>query len=296
MKLAPDERMQRKENQSRELFLREIYLYDEVINLNFLHLIEINREKNHIFQILSCFRQFEESKSIDEEDSFHEYAKCYKTINIEPIECIFLQDMTQDGFTLLNQCSDEITTQHVILVMRMLGKLHACSLALKDQKPEIFSAMIAEIEPNTFKYRTYKFANMLTFTAKTVVNTITDENDSFMLRKLLKFYERTQYDILLECIDGSRAEPHSSIIHGDCCSNNTFFKRNENNQPVEVCAIDWKSSKYCSPICDVVQYIFCSTTKEQRDNYYDSFLQTYHESLSNQLIRLLYDETFNKVL
>lgn len=49
MKIAPDDRMQRKENQSRELFLREIYLYDEVIILNFLNLIELNRKKNHIF-------------------------------------------------------------------------------------------------------------------------------------------------------------------------------------------------------------------------------------------------------
>lgn len=178
-----------------------------------------------------------------------------------------------------------MTVQHVLLVMKALGKFHGSSMALKDQKRRIFEGMIAEFNEINIKDRTTKWAKMLCSAARFVVDAMATSNDDRVFRRSLRFYERSQFDIVMECIDGPAAEPLAVITHGDCWTKNALFKNNGNTLPVQTCLIDWKMSKYCSPVCDVVQYIFCATTKQQRDVYYDTFLKAYHDSVARQLTR-----------
>lgn len=75
---------------------------------------------------------FEESKGImNETDGFVEYPKCYRTIDEEPIETLFLEDMSVRGFSIINRYTQEVTADHAYLVMKALAKLHAISFALK---------------------------------------------------------------------------------------------------------------------------------------------------------------------
>lgn len=50
--------------------------------------------------------------------------------------------------------------------------------------------------------------------------------------------------------------------------------------------MDWQSTRYVSPVIDIVYNLFPSTDKEFRDKEYDNLLKTYHKSLSNT-VRLL---------
>lgn len=222
---------------------------------------------------------------VREEHGFYEHPKYYKKINTELVECIFLEDVAQNGFIELNQDVRSMSVQHVLLVMKALGKFHAASLALKDQKRPIFDGMISEFNKIEALDRTTKWAQMLSSTARFIIDAIVTSNDNYILNKVLRFYERSQFDISMKCIDGNIAEPLAVITHGDCWSKNTLYKYNGRTLPVKACLIDWKLSKYCSPICDVVQFIFCSTTKQQRDVYYETFLKAYHESVTHQLTK-----------
>lgn len=65
-----------------------------------------------------------------------------------------------------------------------------------------------------------------------------------------------------------------------------LYKYNDNGNPTNVYIVDWQMTRYASPICDIVYFIFTSTMKEMRDKHYDDFLKTYHESLSYHLNRL----------
>lgn len=239
----------------------------------------------HRSQIFSCIRQFETSKDICEEDGFCEHPKYYKNINAELVECIFLEDGVLKGFLPFNEEIGTISVQHVFLVMKALGKFHGSSLALKDQKRSIFEGMIGEFNEINAKDRTTKWAKMLCSTARFVIDAMAASSDDHVFKKSLRFYERSQFDIVMECIDGKVAEPLAVITHGDCWIKNTLFKYNGHTLPVQTCLIDWKLSKYCSPVCDVLQFIFCSTTKQQRDVYYDTFLKAYHDSVVKQLIK-----------
>lgn len=72
-------------------------------------------------------------------------------------------------------------------------------------------------------------------------------------------------------------------FEGDCWSNNTMFKYDEKNEVIETCLFDWQNSRYATPICDILYYIFGCTEKQTRDKQYDKWLKVYHESLTNFL-------------
>lgn len=186
---------------------------------------------------------------------------------------------------MLNIHTDTLTAEHVISVMQILGKFHACSLAMKHQKPEAFAEMITNMDEVIFEKNNINWRNTFNSLSKAVINAVRTSQNESLTNKLLKFYERDSYDIILKCIDGDRAEPYSVITHGDCWMNNILFKYNEKSQSIEARLIDWQILRYCSPVCDIVHFIFCCTTKNLRDEYYDQFLNSYYESLSNHLIR-----------
>lgn len=110
LKVAPTNKARRESFSSRDAFLREIEMYDEV---------------------LPMFRQFQESNCIiPEENGFHEYPKCYKTIRSDMDETLVLQDLRDGRFEMY--CRFKlITIDHVRLIMKALGKFHGLSFALR---------------------------------------------------------------------------------------------------------------------------------------------------------------------
>jgi len=50
--------------------------------------------------------------------------------------------------------------------------------------------------------------------------------------------------------------------------------------------IDWQLSRYCSPVLDLVYFIFTCTDSETRLQHYENCIQIYHKALSTFLERL----------
>lgn len=80
------------------------------------------------------------------EDGFHEYPEYYTSVDAEPWEAVFLEDLKEGDFVMLNHRTEPLTAEHVKLVMRSLGKFHADSLALKNQQPDKFKALTSKLE------------------------------------------------------------------------------------------------------------------------------------------------------
>lgn len=237
------------------------------------------------FQVLPYFREFQESRHLSvDKDGFHEYSQCYRAIDIEPMECLFLQDLSNKNFTMINKW--EVTIEHILLVMKALGKFHAISFALRDQEPDKLAEIVDCLQESVYRpgYNA-ELANGFNNAAMNTINSITDDKDSHLLEAVLKLYEQNQFDLIVGCVDGSGAEPYSVVAHGDLWSNNTMFQFDEKNNPKTVCLIDWQICRYASPALDIVYYIFCSTTRELRGRNYNVYLRTYHDSLSSHLLR-----------
>lgn len=208
----------------------------------------------------------------------------YKSIDTELKECLFLQDLSRDNFAMVDKKA--VTVEHILLVMKTLGKFHALSFALRNQQPEKFAEIISGLQETLFLHGyNQHLATLFNMAEMNVINSINDDQDAHLLDAVLRIYERNQFDIVVECVDGNACEPYSVVAHGDLWSNNTMFQCNEKNWPNNTCIIDWQMCRYASPALDILYYIFCSTTKELRGRNYNVYLKTYHESLSNHLLR-----------
>lgn len=50
--------------------------------------------------------------------------------------------------------------------------------------------------------------------------------------------------------------------------------------------LDWQASRYCSPVLDLVFFIFLSTDGQLRESHYDELINIYHRSLKALLDHL----------
>lgn len=114
VKVAPSNVLRREQFKSRLCFLREIKMYTEV---------------------LTMFRDFQESRGIvPDEDGFHEYADCFECIHSEANETLVLEDLRDEQFLMYDRLI-ELPIEQVLLVMKVIGKFHALSFALKVSGP-----------------------------------------------------------------------------------------------------------------------------------------------------------------
>ena len=181
--------------------------------------------------------------------------------------------------------NEPITFEHVALVMKALGKFHAISFALKDQQPEKFKEL-ASLSFEQFWGMFNSDASQYYYGMMKRMTDILEEEERFDL--LEKFNESVGTDLLAtvnKLISVESAGPYAVICHGDLTTNNTLFRYDEQGGAVGVQLIDWQFTRYASPVTDLVIFLFCSTSKELRDQHLEHFLQIYHQSLSDLLQR-----------
>jgi hypothetical protein len=89
------------------------------------------RESMFYDDFYPMIKKFQQEKGINVEvDGFHEIPKCYKTITEDRSEAIFMEDLKGKGLEMFDRFK-EVNIEHVALVMKVLGKFHAISFALK---------------------------------------------------------------------------------------------------------------------------------------------------------------------
>lgn len=220
-----------------------------------------------------------------EADGFTEYPKCYRTVDVDINEGLIFEDLDIRGFITIDRRTEEITAEHVLLVMRVLGKFHAISFALKDQQPEKFNEIASNLDEVFVRRHDAHMRACFTKQAECVFTALAAEEDADLLVKVKELYEKEAIDIAADCLDLELTGPATVITHGDAWQNNTMFRYDSNGKPVDVSFLDWQTVRRSSSIIDIVYYVFCCTTKELRDAHYESFLMTYHDSLSAQIRR-----------
>lgn len=130
--------------------------------------------------------------------------------------------MIEKNFSIINH--DDITCEHIIMVMKALGKFHALSFAMKDQEPKKFQKMVKKLH-EVFFVSDSPIAAHVNQAGNMAIASIDDSDDAMLLRAILRLYELNQFDQLTELISSDEAEPYAVILHGDLWSSeNTIFK------------------------------------------------------------------------
>lgn len=149
-------------------------------------------------------------------DGFHEFPKCYKTITTESIECLFLEDLAKSNFKMIDK--DDMSPEHIFLVIKTLAKFHAVSFAIKDQEPSKYAEFSGNLDEIIFtRGKHNQFTDFVNKAETLAVDCITKEEDVHLLKALLHLYQTNQYDLIAEMVE---AEPYSIIQHGDLWPNN----------------------------------------------------------------------------
>lgn len=237
---------------------------------------------NTILQIFPLYRDFQLSKLADN-DGFNEYPNFFHIIDVEPNECLLLEDLCARGFSTINRRTEEITADHVRLVMQGLAKFHAISFALKDQQPAKFDELTRNLDEVFICESNSTLRNSMSLQSKLLLDAVSD--DQVLLAKIQKFYEQDALDTAINCLSLESTGSASVIAYGDVHQGNIMFKYDDNARPIETRFVDWQAVRHSSPIIDITFFMFCCTTKELRDDHYDEFLKVYHKTLCRHVRR-----------
>lgn len=208
-KLMPTSAARREQFNSTKVFSREVMMYNKVLKM---------------------MNDFQVEKGLTAEDGFFEYPKCYGVIEDEANDCfaLVMEDLKTSGYEMFDKFKPS-DYNHVKLFMESLGKYHAVSFALKDQRPAIFEQFkdLEDIFAGQVENSPDLMQAMFRFAYDRAIlafeGDIAEENGVLTLKKLK---ENFLHD-LLTLPAGRKSEPFSVINHGDCWNNNLMFKYDE---------------------------------------------------------------------
>ncbi len=203
-KLMPTSKARREQFNSDAVFIREAFMYRDV---------------------LPTFAAFQKEKGLSLEDGFCEYPKCYGTMDDKENDrfVIVLEDLKAIGYQMFDKFN-AADFNHVKLFVESLGKLHAVSFALKDQRPEVF---------DKFKHLKDVFAQQLIDQPEAMIGMFTYFFDKAIAAfkpeeeveiKAIKKMKENVVEELKRTSSGEAGEPFSIVNHGDCWNNNMMYK------------------------------------------------------------------------
>lgn len=199
-KVPPLNKIRNKNFNINEMFEREIYVYSK---------------------LLPAFVRFQQEKDLRDVDSFLSFPKVY--INEfdadDGLHILIMEDLKSKRYEMW-PIEKIIAFDHKMLVMRELGKFHAISLAMQDQRPEEF---------HEFKQLTDKYSVLLikgkwrSFLNKSIERAISVVKNAEH-KKLLQNFKSRFEEVIMEFVSGPSSKEFAVIGHGDCWSNNFLFQ------------------------------------------------------------------------
>ncbi|KAK5646587.1 hypothetical protein RI129_005051 [Pyrocoelia pectoralis] len=255
LKRAPNEKIFRTIIPVHEVFQREAYVYRTV----FPEFLKLQVER----QIPTPFKS---------------YPRLYKCINGYYQEMLIFENMKMSGFKLLPR-HRPLDKTHVLLVLKQYAKLHALTLALRDQKREVFTEIARNMGDGFFEQYTREAVRRLgEHRFNQALKALDPIKDKVVFNKLYNF-SKTMFPKLTALIEAEN--PYAVVSHIDCGIGNMLFKydpRSEGSIPTDVCILDFQMSRLASPAVDLSCFLFSATDKAMRENY-DDFISEYHRSL-----------------
>lgn len=263
-KIPPTNKARREAMKTMQLFEREVFAYKVM---------------------LPEFVEFQKEKKITESSGFFNFPKVYYAdYDAEKDDSIIImEDLRESGYRTWSK-HIPVNFEHAKMLMAALGHLHAISFAMKARKPELFEkyTKLSDYFSEGFKEPTLK--GFMEHSIQQAIDSL-DVNDTKMRARASKLIGYLS-DGVFDCMDIENVEPFAVVNHGDCWTNNYLFQYTKSGVPKNIVLIDWQISRYCSPVVDLVYFIFICTDHKMRVKHYDELLSIYHHSLKELLDHL----------
>ncbi|CAG9824036.1 unnamed protein product [Phaedon cochleariae] len=227
-------------------------------------------------QVFAKFKEFQEEYRISE--PFQSHPKLYATSDVEPRECLVMENLRESGYKLWNR-KQLMNPEHISAVLKEYAKLHAVSFAMAEKKPEDFRKLAEVMKNHIWENDKELTATYIRSVMNQVLGLFEDDPDT---TEVLKAFEKRLLDLFF---DPSNDSENIVFDHGDCwCNNLMFGYENQDNSsvPSSVRIIDWQLSKLASPAMDLSYFFLVHSPKEVLYDY-EKYLKLYHETLSKNL-------------
>lgn len=240
-------------------------------------------EINFYNVVMSEFYKFQKEKQ--PKKPFDDISKCLAAYSDGVNDFVALEDLKQFGYGSASR-QDGVALAECILCMQNIGRFHAMSLAMKDQRPETFHFLVKHVEETYYaaEYKSWysNFQKIQIGIAKDAVAQVYGGTE--LEEKVRKFFDCDLYDKM--CYLTHTRNQNSVINHGDCWMPNFLFRYDANGTPTSSKMIDFQLARYSSPALDISFFLYSCTTQELREAHYGDLLQAYHQSLSEMLTDL----------
>ncbi|KAB0793311.1 hypothetical protein PPYR_12931 [Photinus pyralis] len=258
VKLAPQEDYFRIVMPVREIYKTEIFAYKE---------------------ILCEFSRIQDEKKLPRD--FQAFARMYASRTDNLRESLLMENVKKRGFRLINH-RIPVDYPHASLVMREMGRFHALSYAIRDQKPEIFDSWEDQCHEYFFSSSIQVPAlKGITRLVSAVVNSYPPHQREKERRALKEFAGDLSTIYKSGLVVSSDDKKYAVVAHGDMELRNLLFKYGNPHDPdcpTELCIVDWQLMHLAPPAMEVLFFIFLSTDKELREQHYTKLIEEYYQS------------------
>lgn len=126
---------------------------------------------------------------------------------------------------MLDHRKEDLTFEHVALVMKALGKFHAISFALRDQQPNKFAQVTINLTEMYYRANDKDFVIFLNSVGNRTIKTLNEANHTELSAKFARSIEKGFAEAGVECVTGELAEPYAVLCHGEICIFSHIFDR-----------------------------------------------------------------------
>lgn len=201
VKLQPNSAVRKEQSNNALMFEREIFVY------------------NRLFPM---FNRLQRSLGLNERNGgFFAVPKCYAAyMNVFLDEAfIIMQDLRPQGFEMWPK-QKAVTFEHAKLLLQQLGRLHALSFVMRDQRPEVFESFIRLPDHYRQLLDSSTARSMFDSTFRRAERLLERPADRRLMAKL-----RTEYEpLMLELLDLKKMGAFAVFGHSDCWNNNMMFR------------------------------------------------------------------------
>ncbi|XP_014214807.1 uncharacterized protein LOC106643981 [Copidosoma floridanum] len=207
--------------------------------------------------------------------------RCYASLLDGDNDYIVLQDVSVDGFgPLVRQAS--LTYEQCKSAAETLARFHAISFGFKRERKEEFEEMVSKLMETFYREDLYEkwykrfFESTLVRIAR---DSLAKEYPGSRGEKVFNSYQPIDFFKKSTELCCSRAhEPTSVIGQGDAWAPN-FLAREAHPGKFELLLLDFQLARCCSPVLDIVFFIYSCTDKTMRDQHYEDLLKNYYDEL-----------------
>ncbi|XP_078037347.1 uncharacterized protein LOC144470271 [Augochlora pura] len=200
----------------------------------------------------------------------------------ENTRALIMENLIEQGFCMKDR-QKGLSFDHCSLVMRILAKYHAATVAIHEKDPE----MVEQFKGNGIvaKECAKAFFRLMEVSMERLAEQIKDWAEERCANAAPKIKKMSE-TIVRDSIEAYEYDPDEFCVlnHGDCWINNIMFKENERGEPVDLRMVDYQLSGYSSPAIDLIYFLnVCPefSIKYDKDDYFiELYLDTLKETMS----------------